>query len=610
MIDFDMCALCRQEYNDPQDRRFYSQTNCCPHCGPKLQLLDINSNAMAKENEALQMTVDMLLQGKIVAIKNTGGYQLLVDATQDDAVMELRRRKRRPSKPFAVLMPCLNSIDQIAQLCQTAIETLTNTSRPIVLLPKKKNNSLTISPSVSKDSPYWGMMLPHSPLQHLLMHYLDRPLVATSGNFSGNALCINEQEALSQLSTIADAFLVHNRRIHHRLDDSVVHIIANKPVMLRRARGYIPYAITLPQGYTLPSQSVIFASGSQQKSSFAFAKTNRLYLSQYIGDLESANTCQVYAQEIVKWEKLLAITPTKAIADKHAGFFSHQYLQHRKLPYTILQHHQAHVLSGMIDNQLSPPFLAISWDGTGWGEDGTIWGGEAFSATSAGMQRVASLYPFKLPGNHKAIREPRRSSLGILFEIFGKSLSTSPNEWLKQHFSSQDLQNLLKALENNIQAPLCSSVGRLFDAASALLSACTFSDFDGQAALKLESLALAANDKKHLYRLAVYKHDDLWLCDWRDMMMQVLEDVQKGLCPNEIAWAFHAALSDSVVDLAKKMALPCILLTGGVMQNKLLVELTVEKLTLHGFLTYIHHNIPPNDGGIAAGQIMGEFIGK
>lgn len=567
MKAFQMCGECLKEYADPENRRFYSQTNCCPHCGPTLRLLNSNE-------EPLKGAVRLLEQGKIVALKNTGGYQLLVDATDESAVKRLRTLKQREGKPFALLMPTLSAIRQIAEINSEEERALTSPAAPIVLLQKKGSG---IAPSAAEDSPCFGAMLPHNALQHLLMKALNRPLVATSGNISGRPLCITEEEALSQLSGVADAFLVHDRAITHRLDDSVVQIMAGQPVVMRRARGLIPYAIPFK-----PDSPPLFAAGSQQKNSFAFKKESRIYISQHIGDLESAATCRAYVQEVEKWERLLNQGKGECIGDKHPDYYTSQYMR----PTAAIQHHEAHVWAGMMDNQIEPPFLAIAWDGTGWGGDGTIWGGEAFSVDGKGIQRVASLYPFRLPGGEKAVREPRRALLGAL-------------EGRNGMFTQEEERLLLQALKQKVNSPLCSSVGRLFDAVSALLGCCAINQFEGQAAMRLETLAHQAQERIPRYRLPLINENGLLLIDYRPMLNEMMYEKASA----EIAWAFHEALAHAILDLSQGHAK--VLLTGGVMQNKLLVEMAIDKLRRAGITPYWHRNIPPNDGGLAVGQIVG-----
>lgn len=610
MRHFHMCTECQREYAEPTDRRFYSQTNCCPQCGPRLQLLDANGREIAGPKDALTAAAHYLQQGKIVAMKNTGGYLLLVDATNETAVQRLRQRKRRPSKPFALLMPHLASAEEIAHVGTLETSLLTSPAAPIVLLAKRKHIQ-PIAPAVACGSPYYGIMLPHNALQHLLMERVTKPLVATSGNSSGWPLCITEQEALASLSDIADAFLVHDRLINHRLDDSIVHVMAGQPVIIRKARGYIPCAITVPphmQGATTGAEHV-FAAGSQMKNSFAFLLQGRIYMGQHIGDLDSVAHCQAYDSEVASWKALLALEAVKGVGDKHPTYYSSQYLERENIAASYVQHHHAHVWAAMADNKLAPPFLGISWDGTGWGDDATVWGGEAFRVTDRAIQRVASLYPFPLPGGEKAVREPRRALLGLLYAMGRDGVPPPYAACLGDFFSESELAVLTAACQKGINAPICSSIGRLFDAVSALLDLCAVCDFEGQAALLLEAAAhQAAGAASSTYAPPLIKDKGLLLLDWRPMIKEIVGDRRKGVPVPTIALAFHEALADGMVALARSAGMPAVLLTGGVMQNKLLVEKAVVRLTAAGFTPYLHRDIPPNDGGIAVGQLLGHCI--
>lgn len=598
MIDFPMCKQCQEEYGNPSDRRFYSQTNCCPTCGPKLELFDSSQNLLARQYDAIDAAVDLLRQGKIVALKNTGGFLLLVDAENEAAVNRLRIRKQRMKKPFALLMPTIEVAKQAAYIDQTAENILTSPAAPIVLLKKKT----LLLQSIAFESPYYGIMLPHNALHHLLLDALKNPLVATSGNISGMPLCITQEDAFCQLSTVADAFLVHNRRIMHRMDDSIVQIADNRPMLMRRARGYIPYAIEIPAN--LPSPECSLGAGGHLKNSFAIAKDQRIYLSQYIGDLDSREACLSYEREVKSWESLLNSVPDLGIGDRHPDYHTSHYLQERKISTSSIQHHRAHVFSGMLDNQLSPPFFSISWDGTGLGDDQTIWGGEAFIVTEKGIDHFATLFPFRLPGSEKAVREPRRSLLGIMHTLFGSELPPM------SAFSSEEFHILCAALDKKLCSPLCSSMGRLFDAASALLDGCLVSQFEGEAALQLEALA-SQTEKSHLsysFLISFDSQKNLWMIEWQDLMKQMIENKMQGAPFSEMALAFHLALADLIVQLAQKSALKNVLLTGGCMQNKLLLEAAIAQLRQAGFHPFWHHQIPPNDGGLAVGQIIGKLF--
>jgi hydrogenase maturation protein HypF len=327
-----------------------------------------------------------------------------------------------------------------------------------------------------------------------------------------------------------------------------------------------------------------------------------------MGDLETSDAAQAYDQEVLSWKTLLNISPSIGICDLHPGYYTSHYLQKTKMTADKIQHHKAHVYSGMLDNSLSPPFLGVSWDGTGFGEDQTIWGAETFIVKEDGMRRFASLFPFRLPGSEKAIKEPRRTALGVLHAIFGKDLPSIYHDWAMSVFSQEELKVLSIALDKGINAPICSSMGRLFDAVSALVNCCTISDFEGHAALSLEALALKTEKKQSRYTLSLYQEKGIWLMDWKKMVQQICQDKANAVASEEIAFAFHLALARTIILLAQKASLEKVLLTGGVMQNKLLAENTITALREAGFQPYWHHQIPPNDGGISAGQIMGHYF--
>jgi hydrogenase maturation protein HypF len=652
MTDFPLCEACQKEYNDPSDRRFYSQTTCCPCCGPTLVLCDTHQRKLATMYDALTEAIELLRRGHIIAVKNTGGYLLVADATNENAVQRLREGKRRPKKPFALLVADLASARDLAQIPDAATNVLCSPATPIVLVQR---TSTHLAQSVAFDSPYYGLMLPHTAVQHVLINALQRPLVATSGNISGNPLCISEEEAFAQLSDVADCFLVHNRRIVHRLDDSVVQIVGDRAMVIRRARGYTPHACTLPSKIPHPTIAV----GSHHKNSFALAHKGRVYVSQHIGDLDSCEAEAAYAHEVHRWESLLRLTPSHAVRDLHPDYSTSIYAHNRGLPLAAVQHHRAHVWSCMLDNNLSPPLCAFSWDGTGYGDDTSIWGGETFVIHTDAMHRYASLYPFRLPGGEAAVREPRRSALGLLYALGDRDLYTF---WLDSAFSSEEGRVISEALSRQIHSPLCSSMGRLFDAVSALLGCSLYSSFEGEAALAVEALASHASTDSLAYSIPLIDANGLvlipessdssgcvkalsvrrsqtgqyWnigpiydrskpgaltrrrdrnfrelalvLMDWRPMIRALMHDRMTNVDSCQIALAFHNALAEAIVAVAQMAGMEKVVLTGGVMQNAQLANKAIARLKQAGFTPFWHHQIPPNDGGIALGQIVGSIV--
>lgn len=602
MKDFTMCPECRKEYTNPEDRRFFSQTNCCPECGPKMILRGRGSTVQAHGIHAINAAVEFLNKGMIVSIKNTGGHQLLADATHAQAVHRLRTRKKRPYKPFALLMPSLKNIQESVRLTHAAEGLLSSPAAPIVLLPKLVQGT-NICPLVSSESPYHGMMLPHNAIQHMISKSFGKPLVATSGNLSGGPLCIDNEESLSKLGDIADFFLLHDRQIIHALDDSIVHIIEDRPMLVRRARGYIPYALPIPN-YSRGSERNLMAAGAQLKNTFSFSKGNMIYLSQHVGDLDTVDTCVSYGKSIEKWENLLLLDPKAGVGDRHPDYYTREYLRNRFNTVKQVQHHKAHVLAGMAENQLQPPFLGVAWDGTGFGDDGTVWGGEIFLVDPAGMSRIASLYPFQLPGGEKAIREPRRCGLGLLYATYGRKIPEEYKDWLETAFDADELGLILQALDKRVHSPVCSSIGRLFDGISAWLGCCKTCGFEGHAAMMLEAQALNGKNTGLRYSIPLMEKGGMQLMDWRGLLPTIFADLREGIDAAEIAYAFHAALSDCIVEIARIAGQQKVLLTGGVMQNKVLAEDAIAKLRIRGGTPYWHQHIPPNDGGISVGQLM------
>lgn len=514
---FSMCAECKEEYENPENRRFNSETNCCPQCGPKLE-------------HGIDTAVEALRGGKIVALQN----MLLADATNEEAV-------KRLSKSFALLLPNLEEVEKIAEVSTIEKAVLTSAAAPIVLLKKKNSAAL--------ESPYSGVMLPHNAIQHLIIHQLKKPLVVAYGSNS-------------------DLILTHDLKINHQLVESIVHVIGDQPMVIRRGRGLVPSVIEMPSYQTL------FAAGGQLQNSFAFLKEGKIYASQHIGDLDSEEKRHLYAQEIQSWEKLLDIHYAEGVGDKHPDYYSTQYVLKKNISSTRIQHHQAHVWSGMIDNNLSPPFFSIVWDGTGWGDDGTIWGGEAFSVGENSMKRIASLYPFRLKGGEKA-KEAKYAMISLLDRYQG-------NEFTEEE--------LIRLQASN--APLCSSMNKLFDGVSALLGC------------SLENAACSGKGEIS-YEIPLIKEKKLYLLDWRPMIKQIVDDKARSVA--EKALAFHDALAKAMVSLAKLGNSEAVLLTGSVMQNKLLVEKAIGYLKAAGFTPYTHRQIPPNDEGIAVGQLIGRL---
>jgi hydrogenase maturation protein HypF len=602
MTHFVMCERCRGEYETPLDRRFHAQPNACPVCGPHLELWDAQGRMLAQHDDALWATVDAIRRGMIVAVKGLGGFHLLVDARQQEAIMRLRRGKHRPEKPFALMYPTLASVQVTCEVSPLETRLLCSAKAPIVLLRRRSGQTTeAIAPGVAPYNPYLGIMLPYTPLHHLFMAALGFPVVATSGNLSDEPLCIAEDEAVERLHGIAEVFLIHNRPIARPVDDSVVRVIMGREMVLREGRGYAPFPIHLRAAS--PS---ILALGAHLKTTIAMSAGSDVLMSQHIGDLETPQALEAWRGTITTFQQLHDFQPMVVACDAHPDYVSTQWAQRSGLPVMPVQHHYAHVLSCMAENKLPGPVLGVAWDGTGYGSDGTIWGGEFLHVTADSWHRVAHLRPFRLPGGEKAIREPRRTALGLLYELFGEAafaLSALP---ALEAFSPLEQANVQVMLKRHLNTPVTSSVGRLFDAIAAILGLRLRSSFEAQAAMDLE-FALDGFDTDEAYPLALVKGDTAdapYTLDWAAMVQAITEEMQQQAAPGLIAAKFHNALAEAIVAVAAWVGEKRVLLTGGCFQNRYLSEHAIQRLKKAHFSPYWHQCIPPNDGGIALGQIV------
>jgi hydrogenase maturation protein HypF len=596
MRHFIMCEECREEYENPLDRRFHAQPIACPRCGPRLALVGCGGQLIATGDDALKAAVDSIRDGSIVAVKGLGGFHLMVDARNSGAVARLRVRKDRYEKPFAVMFPSLEQVKRVCDVSHLEHELLTSAEAPIVLLPYRGHS---IAPEVAPRNPNLGVMLPYTPLHHLLLTDLGFPLVATSGNLSGEPICIDETEALAKLSHVADLFLVHDRPIARHMDDSVVCVAANEPLVLRRSRGYAPMPVDV-----LADEQAIVAVGAHQKNTVALLHDEHVFLSQHLGDMDSVKTFKVFRQTLADFQALYDVSPTTVVCDLHPDYGTTQYAEGLGLPVMCIQHHEAHVFSCMAEHHLDTPVLGVAWDGTGHGTDGTIWGSEFLLVEHDGFTRVAHLRPFSLPGGDIAAREPRRSLLGLLYALYGDTL---PHERL--HFAPNELNLLLAALQKGVNAPLTSSMGRLFDAVAALLGLQQQCSFEGQAAMALEYAALRANtDECYSFEITPITnvaHKRSGIIDVKPMIAAMLNETHCKL----MSAKFHNTLAMIVVEVAQQVGTPQVALTGGCFQNRVLLERTITGLRAAGFTPYWPQRVPPNDGGIALGQIAAALRG-
>ena len=611
MAAFDMCDQCRAEYTDPRNRRFHAQPNACQVCGPRAAFLDAAGNILSEHQPALTDAAEALKDGHIVAIKGIGGFHLMVDAGNEEAVRRLRLRKQREHKPLAMMFPATNALDAVDVLCYAdALEKrlLRSPEAPIVLLRSKgagaKFQHRAIAPSVSPKNPYCGVMLPYTPLHHILMHLVGFPLVATSGNLSEEPICTDETEAVRRLAGICDYFLVHNRPIARHVDDSIVCVRSGRQQVLRRARGFAPLPIVLPDALLKQSKTCV-CTGAHLKNTIALTKGKNVFVSQHIGDLESPKALDAFKCVIADLQRLWEAPAESMATDLHPGYASTRYAESADVPVIRVQHHHAHILSCMAENHLPPPVLGLAWDGTGFGPDNTIWGGEFLKVTDHGFERVAHFRTFSLPGGDRAVKEPRRSAVGLLYEIMGDGLFSASDLAPLAAFSDQERQLLPTMLKKRINTYTTSSLGRLFDAVSALLDISRISQFEGQAAMALEFLAETAHTDA-VYPLALIRPETPGpvIVDWEPMIREILDDVAARVSPARIAAAFHNTVAEAGVEIARLAGETRVVLSGGCFQNRYLTEKTIVRLSQAGFSVYWHQRVPPNDGGISLGQAV------
>jgi len=597
MWHFPMCPACRAEYENPANRRFHAEPNACPDCGPRLVLWDEAGNKLADEHEALVAAVRAVRKGRIVAMKGIGGFHLLVDARDEDAVRRLRLRKRRPEKPFAVMFPSLTAISESCRVSPVEETLLTGPARPIVLL---RRTGGPIARSVAPDNPWLGALLPYAPLHHLLMRELGFPVVATSGNVADEPIVTDEREALRRLAGIADLFLIHDRPIARPVDDSVARVVCGRELILRRARGYAPASIAA-QGMS----AGILALGSHLKTTVALTQAGGVVLSQHIGDLDTLQARQAHARTVSDAIALHRVQPRLVVRDLHPDYASSRAAEAMGISVIAVQHHVAHVAACMAEHAIAPPVLGVAWDGTGYGLDGTIWGGEFLLVTATDWRRVAYFRPFRLPGGEAAMREPRRAALGLLYEAFGEDAFAMTDLAPVAAFSAAERGILRTMLARGVNAPLTSSAGRMFDAFAALCGVRQRASYEGQAAAALEGAAEGhASERRYEFLVRQTREHGSLRIDWQPVLEAVLADLRAGAAPGVVSAALHAGLAAVIARVAGRIGERRVILTGGCFQNARLTEATVAALREAGHEPVWHQHVPPNDGGISLGQAM------
>jgi hydrogenase maturation protein HypF len=661
MRGFVLCPACRAEYEDPHDRRFHAQPNACPVCGPQLTLFVRSEDSLTQRRkdakglpaaDALhnsQFTIHhsqlsppladargsddlaprpsplarvaaFLHAGAIVALKGLGGFQLLVDARNEAAVLRLRERKLRPDKPFAVMARDLAQAQTLCHIDTAEAALLTSAQAPIVLLPRRADAAL--AEAVAPGNPNLGVMLPCTPLHHLLLREVDFPLVATSGNLSDEPICIDNDEAVARLGHIADAFLLHDRPIARHVDDSVLWLVDERSQFLRRARGYAPLPVQLPQ----PAPTIL-AVGAHLKNTVALSVERQVFISQHIGDLESAESLAAFERVIADFLRLYAAAPVAIAYDLHPEYLSTKWAIEQgvaadrpsldgawhdelhsafRIPHSLIpvQHHHAHLAACLADNGFTGSALGVIWDGTGYGPDGAIWGGEFLLGNAAGYRRVAHLRPFQLPGGEAAVREPRRVALALLWALLGDTALERDDLAPIRDFAPHERQVLAQMLRRGLNAPVTTSAGRLFDGVAALLGLRQTVSFEGQAAMALEfACAPGVEDAYPFPLMPTGAGEPAHLLDWQPLLAALLDDLKRGVDRGIMAARFHNAAVASMVAVAQAAGEPVVVLSGGCFQNRRLTEQAAARLRQAGFTVLLHRQVPPNDGCISLGQV-------
>ena len=616
MAEFAMCPECRREYEDPADRRFHAQPNACAQCGPDLWLERAGDAGPADNADAdpIETARNLLKAGQVVAIKGVGGIHLACDATDGEAVARLRRRKWRHRKPFALMARDIDMVRRYCAVGDAEANLLRSPSAPIVLM--RANQVERLADEVAPGQCCYGFMLPYSPLHHLLMDAIEAPIVLTSGNRSEEPQCIANQQARDRLGDIADALLLHDREIVNRLDDSVVRVIAGAPSLLRRSRGYAPATMRLPGGFE--AAPPVLAFGGQLKSTFCLLREGEAILSQHLGDLENARANAAYRETLDLYLDLFRHCPDVLATDRHPdylpGTLGRDWAASHALPLVQVQHHHAHLAACLADNGVAmdtPPVLGLTMDGTGYGDDGTVWGGEFLLGDYRGCRRLASMAPVPMPGGAQAIRQPWRMAYAHLCRVFQWTdlQSRCGGQPFFRSLESKPLATLDAMITAGLNCPMTSSCGRLFDSVAAVIGLCQEVTYEGQAAIELE----AAVDRNTLhdegYPFAVEHHDGLPRLEPGPMWRALLEDLGRGAPAGAMASRFHRGLAAALAAMIEHLQALYgdvwqgrVALSGGVFQNAVLGELLVERLGSMGLEVIRHMRVPANDGGLSLGQ--------
>ena len=623
MSGFPLCGACRREYEEPRDRRFHAQPTACAACGPRLALWDPCGATLADGDEALDAAARALLRGEVVAVKGLGGFHLCCDARNEAAVARLRAGKVRREKPLALMVKDVAAARALCEVSAAAERWLLSPEAPILLLPRLDPASapVVVARNVAPESTRLGVMLPSTPLHHLLLAAVDAPLVATSGNLSDEPIAIDEREALARLGGMAGLFLVHDRPVERHADDSVGWLFDEELHLLRRARGFAP--LPVPVATRLPTT---LAVGAHLKNVVGLGLGSEVVLSQHLGDLETPEALAAFERVIADLLRLWEAAPVAIAHDLHPDYLSTRWARRAaggdesegalppalraagregRLRLVPVQHHHAHLASCLVENEAEGPALGVTWDGTGYGTDGTVWGGEFLLGDAAGFRRVASLRPFRLPGGDAAVKEPRRPALALLLELFGDAALARQDLAPVAAFSETERELLARMLATGTRSPVTTSAGRLFDAVAALLGLHPKAGFEGQAAMALEALADLDERGAYPFPLVAPSRDGApATLDWGPLLLAFLADGDRGVEAPTRSARFHNALVDGIAAVARSAGSRRIALSGGCFQNRLLLERTRARLAADGFTVLTHRLVPPNDGGIALGQVL------
>lgn len=599
MDEFTMCSRCSNEYHNIEDRRYHAQPNCCEECGPELDFIDCSSKIVC--GDAIKCAAQKIEEGYIVAIKGLGGFHLACNALSSHTVSGLRKRKHRDQKPFALMCRDIDTVKKYACVSCDEQKLLEGIRRPIVLLEKLKN--CDIPKEVAPDSNSLGFMLPYTPLHYLIFKHcsLDT-LIMTSANISDNPVIYTNDEAVLKLGKVADYFLMHNRRIHTRCDDSVVRVLEGREYFIRRSRGYAPFPIKLNAG-----MKQILACGAEQKASFSLSRDRYVFLSQHIGDLKNYETLVHYETQIENFKRLFKIEPEIVACDLHPDYLSSRYADEKySSPKAFIQHHHAHMASCMADNNLDGKAIGITWDGTGLGIDGDIWGGEFLTGGYSCFERAGSFLKLPMPGGDKSVKDLGAMAFSFMFKTFGEDAEAYWDMLGKADYYHKNADIFTRMIKNKVNSPFTSSCGRLFDGVSYLLGLCSTASYEGQGAVRLETAAFNGNED--ILDYGISKNDGMLIYDWRPTIRDIVSKIEAKKDVDYIASAFHNTLAvigaEVCGDIRNSSGLNRVVLSGGVFQNILLLRKLTNRLKNMEFEVYIHNRVSPNDEGISLGQLV------